>query len=452
MTQEPSLRTKMVYGAGGFGQVLFWCLTTYFLMYYFTEVVGLPPSTASAILLVATLVNGATDFLVGVLADRSERRDARRYQQFIGAALPFLALGSILTFFAPSGLGDDARAAYVLGALLVMLSAYSFVNIPYSAILSVMSDDSLVRARVAGFKASFKQLAAFTVAVATLPLVHWLGGGDETLGFRYTAMVYGAVGTVAVGLCAVVHIPGKVPKDGTALPVRVEHTGFREIYRFLALNGPLWIVLGATFLWVVGQGMVFRAAAYYAKYFLGDARMASWLLGVVAAGAVSIPGWVQFARRTSKRATWIACSVTSASALALLVLLEPGASPVPVVAGFALTSIGLNGFAMNSHSILADTLEYGEWKSGIRCQAFVFALLTMTFKLAAGLSAVVLGLVLQAAGVAGGGAVSPDALVRIEWMTCAIPAGMFALSAALVSFFPIDARMHRQIVEALALR
>jgi len=450
MTQEPSLRTKIVYGAGGYGQVLFWCMTTYFLLYYYTEVLGLAPGLASAILMVATLVNGVTDFAVGVLADRSGRRDALRYQRMILIGLPGLALGSVLTFWSPDGLGESSLTLYTLGALLLLLVSYSFVNIPYSAMLSVLSGDSLVRARVAGFKATFKQAAALTVAVVTLPLVHFVGGADESEGFRATVLVYAVVGSVTIALCALTPIPGARRRG--EVPVRVEHTAFRDIGRFLSMNAPLWIVLGATFLWVLGQGMVFRAAAYYGKYFLGDEKMASWLLGVVAAGAVSIPAWVRFARRTSKRTTWLAFSAVAATSLVAMSLLGPGSPTLAVVTLFAITAIGLNGFSMNSHSILADTLEYGEWRSGVRCQAFVFALLTMTVKTAAGFSAVAVGLMLESAGIAEGRPVQAAALDRIEWMMCTVPALLFALSAALVSFFPIDARMHRRIVEALALR
>lgn len=144
---------KVSYGFGDFASVLYWQTFMAYLLIFYTDVFGISAATAGTMFLVSRLWDGVNDPMIGVFADRTETRWGKFRPYILWFSLPFVIMG-VLTFTTP-GFGETGRTvwAYVTFNLLMML--YTAVNIPYTALLGVISSNPVDRTAVASIKFLF---------------------------------------------------------------------------------------------------------------------------------------------------------------------------------------------------------------------------------------------------------------------------------------------------------
>jgi GPH family glycoside/pentoside/hexuronide:cation symporter len=170
-----------------------------FLLYFLTEVVGLPPALAGGLIFIGLLWDGPTDIAMGVIADRTRTRWGR-FRPYLLIGAPLVGASLVLVFWAPP-LSGPLLIAFVLAAQLVFRLAFTIVAIPYGALSSAMTQDSRERGVLTGFRVTGSTLAALTVALAIPALIGGLGQGDPARGYAWTAAIIGAAASVAIMIC-----------------------------------------------------------------------------------------------------------------------------------------------------------------------------------------------------------------------------------------------------------
>jgi GPH family glycoside/pentoside/hexuronide:cation symporter len=169
----PSRPRLALFAFGDFAFNLYWQSIMLFLLFYYTDALGLPIAVAATNYLVASVWDGIANFAAGVMVDR--RHDRFRYGALMFAGAVPLGLSFVLTYLPPLASGGWA-IAWVFAAHLLFRTAYAGVNVPYLAMTARISADPGDRAFVAGLRMMFGTAAAVTVALCTVPVGRWLTG------------------------------------------------------------------------------------------------------------------------------------------------------------------------------------------------------------------------------------------------------------------------------------
>jgi glycoside/pentoside/hexuronide:cation symporter, GPH family len=446
VTANPPLpwRVRLGYGVGDFGIVLQFQLAGLFLLFFLTDVLGIPPAVAGTIVLAGLVFDGITDIAMGVLADRARAR-LGGYRTWLLVGAPFLALSTALLFWAPA-LETGALIAFAVAVQLVFRAAFTVVAIPFMALSSALTSDSRERSLLVGIRLTSATLATLTIAVGLLPLVSTLGAGDQRRGFFLAAILVGVLGA-AIVILTYLATRGRERLVTDEAPVPLG-----RLPALVLANRPFLLVCGMILTQALAQAFVLSGAAYFFTHSRGEPDTLGLSLGVLIGGVgLFVPVWTVIQRRIGKRATWLFGAVWSSLALAGLAATSQMALTFFLAAmalsAFGFAALGIAGFAM-----LPDTVEHGEWVTGTRVEAGLVSALTFAQKCASGLASWGVGLLLAVAGHTQATPMSGDAAVTFGVWLFAIPAIAIALSLPLAWVYRLDAAEHARLVERLAER
>jgi GPH family glycoside/pentoside/hexuronide:cation symporter len=455
MTEQGStLCASVRYGfaIGDFGLNLYWQGLGLFLIYFQTDVLGIPPAWAGICYLVASVWDGMTDPLIGAVADRTRTRWGK-YRPFLLFGSVPLAIGFALSFSAPD-LPQAWLIAYSLATQLLVRAAYTTLAIPYSSLSAAITNDSEARTGLTGLRMQCAFLGGIAVAYLMPALSAWFGSGHAKAAYGYAAAVIGALATAAFLLCfASVREPGAqgpAECDRPVLPPLLADA--REFLRVALRSGPVVRLLLGKILIVFALTMHTRNAVYYLKYVLGAVDAVSYAMPLLtAASFFSVPLWVRIIGRVGKRTAWRAGAVATAMFCGAI---QAGTSPSLPFAIFLLCGVAASStaFAVCFWAMLPDTIEYNEFQFGRRDEAKLFGVASFTQKIAMGLSAASAGMFLDDSGFVANAALRPEAVEAVRTTMGLVPAVGAVLSFLVMRGYGLDSEEHGRIVRELAAR
>lgn len=437
---------KLALGAGDFGFNLYWQFASLYLLFFYTDVVGLRPEIAGTIYMAALIWDAALDPLIGAVVDRTRTRYGRYRPYFLFGGIP-LALSFIAMFVGPTA-GEAGAALFATVVHFLFRTVYAIVAIPYAALFARVTSDARVRADLAGFRMIFATLAAVVVAALTLPLVRGLATTDEpNRGWLLIAIASGLIAAVLLLLVAWAARGIDVDEPAKEAPV-----GARTLIAALLSNKALLVVLGAVMIGQFCSTLFGKNLLYYFKYAFGREDLGGTALALTALTIVFfVPLFAWIARRWGKRNAWIIGAVPSLMGLVMWHLVDGASLELHFFALF-LTGIGSAAYAVCFWAMLPDTVEYGEWRSGVRTESLVFGLGVLGQKVSLGLGAGLLGVALNYVGYVANVEQSPETINGIKQMMFWIPLIGGLCSLALIWRYPISLALHAQIVDELAAR
>lgn len=438
------------FAVGDFGLNLYWQGLGLFLVYFHTDVLGVPAAWAGMAFLLASVWDGISDPLLGLVADRSRTRWGR-YRPFLLFGSVPLALAFVLAFSAPR-LPQPALFGYALATQLLVRTLYNALAIPYATLSAAMTRDSAMRTTLSGLRMQCAFAGGIAVAWLMPALAQELAPTLGRAAYGLAAAIVGILATATFLWCfAAVREPDDEDRGSTEARLRP----LPEIRAFLHAvggNAPLLRLLAARFAMAFAQTMHIRNTMYFLKYVLGDTGLAPHALPLFAAlSLLSVPLWVRLIRRRGKRGAWqCACVLSLVCALALH--LPAALQPACAVALLGAFAVGTTGHGVCFWAMLPDTVEYSEWRFGRRDEAKVFGVASLTQKLAMGLSAFVAGVLLDGAGFVANQAQNVGTVEAIRASLGLIPALGMALSMLLMRGYGLDQAEHGRILDALAAR
>lgn len=434
---------KIALGVGDLGLNLYWQVASLYLLYYYTDVLGVPPAAAGALYMLALVWDAALDPVIGLLADRTRSR-LGRYRPYLLFGAPLLAIGFVAMFAAPAWT-TTLGAAIGIATHFLFRGLYALVSVPYAALSARVTRDAGDRADLAAARMIFATAAAVMVAAGTLPFVEILAEGR--LGWILLSAIYGGAATIILVLTALAARGFDAPTDQPEGEIP-----FVDKMRATAANWPLMLVLGGVATMSFGNTIFQKNLIYYFKYVIGDVRLGGYAMGLLAvAAAVAVPFWAIVARRRGKKQTWLLGLGPSVLGLVLWRLADGHAAPAHLAA-LTLIGVGSAAYVVAFWSMLPDTVEFAEWRTGVRSESFAFGLLMLGQKAALGLGAGALGAGLAAAGYVAGPEQAPATLAAIKTMMFWAPMAAAAVSGLLIAFYPISPDLHRRMVAEIAAR
>ena len=437
-------RVRAGYGIGDYAICLYWSGIGLYLLYFYTDVVGISPILAGWIYALGIGWDAITDPFMGYLAERTKTKMGS-YRPFIYYGSIPLALSFVLLFWVPPFEGTVLFLFLIL-VNLIHRSCFTIVSVPYSSLTARITNDSNERTKLTTARMISASFGTLSMSALAFPLIAYFGGADETFGFLWLAIISGLI-AVALLSVTVYSVREKVDEIVTSnLP------NFVSITKTVATNYPFWIVFGCILI-LGSTGVMFnKNLIYFVKYGLELHEYQGLILGVSSgASFLSLPFWAYLALKIGKRETWL-ISMTIAFIGLLLFFYYPIASLNELLILLALIGVGNGAGGVLFWSMLPDTVEYGEWKSGIRTESSLYGFMTFAQKSSIAVAALILGFLLSGIGFEPNQIQSEETISGMKFMMSWIPICGIIISLVLMYFYPISTKFHGELLQRIKER
>ena len=441
--QKCPLGERITYGFGDLASCLFWQTTVLYLLFFYTDVFGLTAAAAGMMIFVSRLLDAFFDVVIGMSADRTRSRWGKFRPYILFGAVP-LSVAAVLAFTTPA-FGDTGKLVYAYVTFIVFMFLYSAVNIPYNALLGVISGDPAERTSASSFKFIGAFLACSIVGATALPLTKYLSPDNAAKGWQMTMTLYGVAAVILFFITF-------FSTHERIQPIAKEKTSITRDLGDLTRNVPWMLLFAATILFLLFVCIRMSVTTHYFKYYIGEQEVT--LFGTthkygfeVLASAFNTIGSV-FAILGVFLVPWFARLVGGKKALLSLFITAmvcTGAfyflKPADLLWIFALQMIGsLAGGPISTllWVMYADTADYSEWKTGRRATGLVFSASIMSNKIGWAIGFMIAGLILSTTGFKANIVQNMDVLNGLKAMMSVIPVAIGLVALVLLFFYRLD--------------
>jgi GPH family glycoside/pentoside/hexuronide:cation symporter len=376
--QKLPILEKFGYGLGDTASNIVFQVVINFMLYFYTDVFGIGAAAVGTLMLVVRLFDAVTDPIMGGIADRTRTRWGRYRPYLLWIALPYGIL-AVLTFTTPE-YSESGKLIYAYVTYALLMTAYTAINIPYSALGGVITADPQERASVQSWRFMLAMAGGAIVAAATLPLVDFFGGDDRQKGFQLAMAVLSVFAVACFVACFALTREREDPTD------KAERQSIFGDFLFLVKNDQWRLIAIVTFLLLVSVAMRGAATPFFVRYYLNSESMISVFL---TAGMLAGLAGAMFANWMSSRLCKV--RVMQWASVGIVVC---NAALVFVARDQVMLALALGILASFVHMVLipylfsavADTVDYGlqTWGKGAMAMSFSGHLLALKIGIAVG--------------------------------------------------------------------
>ncbi|OAS84126.1 MFS transporter [Metabacillus litoralis] len=420
-------KKRIGYGVGDLGCNLVFSTMASYLMFFYTDVFGITAAAAGTLMLVTKIIDALTDTGMGILVDRTNTRWGQGRPYFLIGAIPF-AIFTVMTFIVPNfDMTGKLIWAYVTYCLLC--TAYTVVNIPLNTIVPRLTSDNHERNWLVSTRMICALIGTALVMSITMPLVNLFGQGDIQKGFLITMSLYGII-AMLLFVYTFMNTKEVVPPS-----VKHEKSSFKQDLKGLTDQSYIFFIINFLYfaLFVIRNTTVI----YYFTYNLGRT---DWLVFVGLFGILSglpmllILPWLQ--KKMAKKHVML---LSSAIFIAGDLLIFFGKSSAPLlVAGLAITGLGIYGIFGTTFAIQPDIIDYSEYKKNRSIAGMIAAFQGFFVKGSMGLASAFIGIVLSIGGYIPNATQTATALTYIEIIFIWVPLAICLLIGLTMMFYKLD--------------
>ena len=469
---KAGLSEKIGYGFGDMSSSMFWKIFSYYLPFFYSNIFGLSLAHAGTLVLVTKLYDAVSDPVMGLIADRTNTRWGKYRPYLLWIAIPF-AVAGVLAFFTPQTDNYTFKHVYAYVTYILMMTVYTAINVPYGAMLGVMTDDSREKSVFSSFRMFFAFIGSFIAMGSFEPLLKLRQSILGTLPAEWTlADSTPADWTIAVSVigivCAVLFILSFVmtrervtEAEMAKEPVKensneTAKTSVAEDLKALVANGPWWMLLGGGIAILLFNCVRGGAAAYYFADVLGTNAIFTLALFLTVGEISQLVGvvvTVPVSEKIGKKATFLLVLV-AVTVLSIIVAFLPetpaGMWALLVSQILICIAIGINSPLL--WSMFADVADYSELKNGRASTGLIFSSSSMAQKFGAAFGSAIVLWVLMAFGYdnAKGAVQTPEALATIKALISWIPAIGSAAGIAIMLGYPLTDKKMSEIHQKLS--
>ena len=455
------LTEKIGYGLGDMASSMFWKIFSYYLPIFYSDVFGLKPVHAATLLLVTKLYDALSDPLMGIIADRTQTRWGKYRPYLLWMALPFAVIG-IFSFYVPDG-SYEFKHLYAYLMYILMMTVYTAVNVPYGAMLGVVTDNSRERSVFSSFRMFFAYAGSF-LAMG----IFWLfeksifgetnsaGKVIRSVGDADAAQWTGVIALVAL-LCALFFIGCFLL---TREHVKVEQglrngwASIRKDLKALASNGPWWLLLGAAISQLLCLSIRGGAAAYYFANVLDSHPLLTCAV-FLTLGEIGQMAGVVFAvpvsEKLGKKQSFMLMLAIAAVFSCILWFLPTQVNGIWMLMALQLViSLCFGVAAPLVWSMFADVADYSELRHGSSSTGLIFSSSSMAQKFGGAIGGFLLLSFLGISGYDRELAIqAPETVNAIKALMSFIPAASAILGIVFLVFYPLNIQRMTEIQQQL---
>ncbi|NNJ93733.1 MAG: MFS transporter [Halobacteria archaeon] len=437
-------KEKLGYGLGDTASNFFFQTFNIFLLYYYTDVFGISAAAVGTMFFVTKLWDAVNDPLMGIIADRTQTRYGKFRPYLLWIAVPYGILGYLM--FANPDLGESGKLVYAWVTYTLMMMIYTAINVPYSALMGVMTPSSRERTILSSYRFVCAFGGGLLISMMVRPLIKYFGDGNEAQGFSTTMALFAVISVILFWYTfATTRERVRIPAD--------QKSNLKQDVKFLFSNRP-WLVLFFAAIFTLANVAVKNAVTvHFFKYYYGDDgssyflfmdRTTLFLTTGMLALILGVACTKLFTKYFEKKSLMIWLSLLNAVSMIIFFFIPPDQywtmMAVNIVGTFIVGPTPALVWAM-----YADVADYGEWKYGRRTTGLVFSGAQFAQKfgltLGGGLSGWVLGLV----GFVANMDQTETSLLGIRMMFTVIPACFAIMNALVLILYSLSDSQVRQI-------
>jgi sugar (glycoside-pentoside-hexuronide) transporter len=437
--EKLTVAQRLGYGVGDLGINLYFISAMTYLLYFYTDVFGLSAAAAGGVFLVARIVDAVTDPMMGAIAERTKSRWGRLRPHIRYGALP-LGLISILVFTTPD-LGDTGKLLWAYTTYILFGIAYTVVSIPYSALTASITADHHERTLLSTTRMAFAFAGGYVISVGMLPLVGLFETQEE--GFRSALILFAIVATGMLWLTV-------AKTEERVIPPATQKLAFADSFKAVFANPPLLVVIVLFTCGMLSFTIRQTVTLYYFKYNLGREDLIALFFGITMpimfVGLLAVPklsGWFGKAGGIV-----VGAIVTMVGSVGLY--FTPYSAIEWVFVWGCVVALGGTPIAVLGWAMIPDTVEYAQWRTGLRADGAIFAFASFFQKLAKALGGAGVAGVLWLVAYVPNGEQSEASLRAIHAMMTLVPAAIMVVMIIAARAYRLDKATHEQIVAELS--
>ncbi len=456
-SEKLSIKEKIGYSLGDTASNLFFQTFILFLTYFYTDVFGISAAAVASIFLIGRIWDAVNDPVMGMIADRTNTRMGKFRPYLLWFAVPFGLLG-FLMFITPN-FSPQGKVIYAFVTYNLMMMMYTVINVPYSALMGVITPNSQERTVVSSFRFVAAFAGQFIVQFAILRLVKFFGGTNEALGWQWAMAALS-------GLAVLLFLTTFATTNERVKPLQQKKNPLKQDLSDLFHNIP-WLLIGSATIFqliyiVIRNGSIM----YYFKYFVQDqqfillGREYSFSFGSLAStfmltgtivtiiGAI-LANWLS--KVIGKSRCYYGCLAIAGLTTALFYALKPQ-DLIPMFILQLFTSFAMGPVSVLQWAMYTDTADYSEWRTGRRATGLVMSASLFALKLGIALGGALLAWILAAYGFKANVAQTETSLLGIRLVMSIYPAIAAFIGVALMVFYPLSNKMMLKIEQDLKAR
>ena len=453
-SQKMNFSTKLAYGAGDLGSAITAILLVSYLSYFLTNVVGMAAGLAGNVRLIAGIWDAINDPIVGVLSDRTKTRWGRRYPWIICGAIPlgffFFLHWIIPTFSSDPNANQWSLFWYYVGISILFNTAYTAVNLPYTALTPEITQDYDERTSLNSFRFGFS-IGGSILTLLLAIVIFSVFKNQPSQQF----LILGAICSLAAILppfwcvwgtrkrVAAVGKKSRIVDTSESLP-------FFEQLRIVFTNRPFLFVCGIyLFSWLAVQQTA-TIIPYFVANWMGLPENVSAIVQLAVQGTALIMlfVWTAVSKRVGKKAVYFMGMIVWIIAQAGLFFLQPGQVGLMYVLAI-MAGVGVSTAYLIPWSMIPDVIELDELNTGQRREGIFYGFMVLLQKIGLSIGIFIVGHALEWAGFISGQNVTiqpPSALLAIRLAIGPLPTIILIFGLVLAYFYPITREVHAEIL------
>lgn len=422
---------KFAYGLSDFGNNICFVVVTNYLMFYYTDVASLGLAAVGALFLIVRVLDAFVGIAFGTLIDNTHSKYGKVRPWFLWLAIPY-GLATI-ALFSIGYLPFEHRilAAYITYILFNIF--YAGINTAITSLLPSLSTNVDDRASANAFRNVLGQVGNFASSLLALPLISLFGHGINQKGFTEVMVLFGFV-LMFSELFTFTFVKENTYKTKKA------SVSLKDGLKALLPNRPWWAIAITNLVIFIGVVTKQQAVVYFFKYVLHNANGSAIMNGVGAIGMIIGMALIPKLIKLQKAMRTVAIEGLIVAIVGQIILYVSFVTRSETIAyiGNLIGSFGLGGSQSLVFLMIAETVDYGQWKFGVRAQGLLVAMASVGTTIGAGLAGALSSKVLASYGFVANANQNARSLMGINMLLVIVPAIVFAICMITLSFYNVD--------------
>lgn len=430
-SEKITVKERLAYGCGDFSSNIMYSAMAAFLMFYYTDYIGVSAAVVGSIMLFSRIFDGISDLIMGVIIDRTKSPFGKARIWILRLVIPY-AIGTVLLFSVPAGWSEMAKYVYIFFSYNIAFTVlFTGINLPYATLTALMTQDQYERSVLSIFRMILATCGTLFIKTCTFPVVKFFG--DDARAWTYTFVVFGALEIITFMITFLFTRERVNTSEDKRMSIPIS-LGFKAL-----VKNKYWFMATLNLVLIfIAQGVNGSSEVYYAKEVLGNGNLVgTFSVALQVTQIVCMFFIAGFVKKFGKR------NVLMTGAAIMIVgygIMSIGAERLPVlIAGCMLRGVGNAGISACMFAMVTDTIEYGEWKTGIRTEGLINSAASFGQKIGNGLSNVVMGAILAAGGYVGTAATqTASAISAIKVSYIYVPIVLTVAQIIVLAFYHLD--------------
>lgn len=453
-------RDVMGYFFGDLGCNFSFDLITMYMFLFFTQHIGIRLEHYSIIILIAKILDGINDPIIGSIVDRSKPTKEGKFKPWIRRFAPFLSFIAVVMFFDTTGMSYTVKLLFAGGGYLLWDFFYSFVNVPYGSLGSVMTTKQAERTTLSTARSigGFVPNILYGILIPQVIYSTQIVNGESKEIFRGELLFPIAIGTGVLALISF-YLMLKNTEERVTLDVEQEekqvenYSFFKTLGKTLKNRAMIGLVLTAFAQIIFMNGATQLTSLTYQLYF-NDGRLNSLTIFITMIPMVI--GATVGSKLVGKFGTAEISSypLVISIVINLVMLFAPITNPYVWWALTAVSSVFSFGLAIYTWAMVSDVIDYQEYQTGERNEGTVYSIFSMIRKIGQGLGQALISLIIALAipglELSNASTWTADRVLGIKNMSVIFPTiGMVLIILSIALVYPLNKKRLSEVQEKL---